>query len=82
MFLYLVHYCIELLSIKRTNYGTGEDWSDVTQDMLMVAEYRWMADDHKEEILLSIFSDQSCLRKRWANSGCGKLSIAEGMYAR
>lgn len=45
----------------------------------MAAEPRWMADDHKEEILISICNDQSCLKKKWANSGCGKLPIAEGM---
>lgn len=38
-----------------------------------------MADDHNEEILVSICNDQSCIRKDWANSVCGKLPIVEGM---
>lgn len=45
----------------------------------MAAELRWMADVHKGGNFRLICNDQSGLRKDGANSGCGKLPIAEGM---
>lgn len=45
----------------------------------MAAKWRQMADNHKEEILVSICSDQNYLRKDRAKSVCDNLPIAEGM---
>ena len=56
-----------------------QSWSDVRHILLMAAKWRWMADNHKEKILVSICRDQSFLRKDWTNLGRGNLLIAEGM---
>lgn len=56
-----------------------QSWSDVRHILLMAAKWRQMADNHKEEILVSICSDQNYLRKDRAKSGCDNLPIAEGM---